>query len=439
MIFVNGKNRWRESQKGLVTMQGTAISKGKIFVMGTVVAVMAAACGSTSGVSSSSTSSTSTASKSVNIALIEPLTGPFADNGLMAKAGAELAVKQINGSGGIKGFGGAKINLVVRNLGNATTADAANITQEVISTSNPSAIVGEWASGFTLSASTVAEKAHIPMVTESFAGQIVRRGYKYVFKLPAGATLMGTELVTAVAALAKTANYPLHSAVLISDNTSSAEISAQSTGAEFKKIGVSIGANVTFSPGLTSAGPVVLKAMAAHPDVIYLNADLSDTALIQKALRSAGYHGPFIGAGGGFVTAQYPGLLGSSANGTFSTAGWNWKLPYPQVATFDKTFTATYPQYPFPGQEAGEDYTAISLIAQAIGNAHSSNPTAVRNALSALNVTSGPADIMPGGKIAFTPLGANKYVVPVLIQWQNGVPQTVYPPSLASAAAKFSF
>ena len=50
--------------------------------------------------------------KSVKIAVIAPLSGPWARQGTLVKWGAETAVNEINAAGGIKAMGGAKLELV---------------------------------------------------------------------------------------------------------------------------------------------------------------------------------------------------------------------------------------------------------------------------------------------------------------------------------------
>jgi branched-chain amino acid transport system substrate-binding protein len=179
--------------------------------------------------------------------------------------------------------------------------------------------------------------------------------------------------------------------------------------------------------------------MAAHPQLIYLNCDLSDTALIQKALHQQGYRGPFIGSGGGFVLDQYASTLGDLSSGTFTTVGWNWDMPYPAAKKFVAGFAKAYPKFAFPTQEAGTDYTAVNLIANAINTEKSADPQKVRDALAKTDVTSGAASIMPGGTVKFDKAGQNVGTPVVVVQWQDGKPHTVYPPKLAQAKAQFTF
>jgi hypothetical protein len=61
---------------------------------------------------------------------------------------------------------------------------AQNGQMGLIQTHHPSAICGAWAS-------TVTERAKVPLLTQSFTDQITERGYQFVFQLPAKAALMG--------------------------------------------------------------------------------------------------------------------------------------------------------------------------------------------------------------------------------------------------------
>lgn len=378
------------------------------------------------------------AAKDVIIGVVLPLSGPYAQNGQQGLWGAQFAVEQINAQGGIKALDGAKLRLQVSDTGAASAGEVANITQRLIQSYHPSAICGAWASPYTLAASTVTERAKVPLLTQSFADQITERGYQYVFQLPAKAGLMGQVSTDALLELAKAANYPIRTVATIADDTSSGKISAQAADGRFKSRGVNVALEYFYPAGLTSATSIALKVISVHPDLIFLTGSLPDTVLLQKTFREQGYRGPFLGSGGGYVTTQYAELLGPLSSGAFATAGWNWDVPYPAAKTLFKEFTAKY-RSPFPAQEAGEDYGIIYLIKEALEAARSDNPQAIRNALAKLDVTSGPGAIMPGGHVAFDSNGMNKHVVPVIIQWQDGLPRTVYPKELASAKAQFNF
>lgn len=396
----------------------------KLIAACSVALTFLAACGS--GGSSGGGSDT------VNVGLLEPLSGPFADNGNQALLGTQLCTDQINAAGGIKALGGAKINLVVKDTGAAAPAQVANQLQSMIGTGDLSAVIGAFASSYTLAASTVAEQAKIPMVTESFAGDITKRNYRYIFKTPATAESLGLEGVNSVLELAKKSGYDISRAATIADNTSSTTVSANGAADQLTKRGVNVVVKESFSPGLTEADSLAIKVLAGNPQLIFVGGGLADMALLINAFKQRGYTGPLLGAGGGFVATGFAKAVGKAAEGSFSSSGWNWDLPGESNKQFAADFTAKNPQFPFPGQEAGEDCAAVRIIAQAMEEAKSSKPQAVRDALSSINITSGPAIMLSSGAVSFDESGNLKGAVPVIVQWQDGKPRTVAPEKLAN-------
>lgn len=369
----------------------------------------------------------------VQIGLISPLSGPFADNGLQARLGTELCVSQINEAGGIQSLGGAQIELIIQDTGPAAPADVANQLQSMIDKNDLSAVIGAWASSYTLAAVPVAEQNQIPMVTESFADSIVEQGYQYVFKIPASAALMGSMATEAILELASEQGITITTAAVVADNTSAAQVSAEAAEARFESLGVNVPVTEFFTPGLTTADSIAIKVVAAEPQVIFVQGSLGDMAILQRAFRDQGYSGPFLGAGSGYVTVDYAKTIGvEETNGTFSSAGWNWDMPGEAAAKFKEDFVAAYPEYEFPGQEAGEDCAAVYIIAQAMEDAGSADPTAVRDAISNVNITEGPATMLASGKVSFDETGMLRDTTPVIIQWQDGIPRTVFPKSIAS-------
>lgn len=370
--------------------------------------------------------------ETVQIGLLEPLSGPFADNGKQARLGAQLCANQINDDGGIKSLGGAKLKLVIKDTGAAAPAQVANQLQSMIGSGELSAVVGAWASSYTLAASTVAEQAKVPMVTESFADEITSRGYQYIFKIPAPAELMGTQAVDSVLELAEKQGYEIDTAAVVADNTSAATVSANAAAEQLKAKGIKVPVQESFPPGLTEASSLAIKVLGSDPDLIFVQGALSDMALLQRAFQDQGYTGPLLGAGSGFVATDYAKTVGEAGNGAFSSAGWNWDMPGEAAKQFAEDFTAKYPEFDFPGQEAGEDCAAMYIIAAALEKAGSAQPEDVRNALSEIEITEGPATMLASGKVAFEDNGQLADTTPVIVQWQDGKPYTVAPEEIAS-------
>src|SRR5580693_1114368 len=111
--------------------------------------------------------------KSVKIAMIAPLSGPWARQGQLLRMGSDLAVEDVNARGGIKSLGGAKLNIIYGDAGDSTEK-AKNAAQRLVA-DNPDLVggTGSWLSSFTLAVTEVTERAQIPWLPQLF-----RRDYQ---------------------------------------------------------------------------------------------------------------------------------------------------------------------------------------------------------------------------------------------------------------------
>jgi branched-chain amino acid transport system substrate-binding protein len=120
--------------------------------------------------------------REVKIALVVPLSGPWARQGILEQMGAELAIEDVNNSGGIKALGGAKLKLVLYDTGD-TAEKAKNAAQRLVA-QEPDVVggIGCWLSSFTLAVTEVTERAELPWLTLSYSDLITGRGFKYIFQ-----------------------------------------------------------------------------------------------------------------------------------------------------------------------------------------------------------------------------------------------------------------
>ncbi|HEX6195682.1 MAG TPA: ABC transporter substrate-binding protein [Jiangellaceae bacterium] len=381
------------------------------------------------------TASGGDSSEPVQIGLISPMSGPFADNGTQANLGASLCVEQINDAGGIEALGGAPLELRKQDTGNAQPGQVANQAQSLIDNNDLSAMIGAWASSYTLAIAPVLEQNQVPLVTESFADDIVEQGYQFIFKIPAPASVMGEQGVNVVLQLAEDNGYEITTAAVVAENTSSAQVSAEAAVQRLENAGVQVANEEYFEPGLTDANSLAITVLSGDPQFLFAQAGLADMQVLQEALASHGYTGPILGAGSALVNPHYFETVGEVGDGVFTSAGWNWDLP--GAEEFGEQFVERNPEFDFAGQEAGEDCAAVYGIAAALEDAGSRDPVAVRDALAELRIEEGPAAMVSSGALEFEENGQLKDAVPVIVQWQDGKPRTVFPEDIASADPVF--
>jgi ABC-type branched-subunit amino acid transport system substrate-binding protein len=154
----------------------------------------------------------------VNIGVIQPLSGANAQFGVNCRNGIELVADEINAAGGIKALGGAKINLVVSDAtSNPTVAPA--VAQRLIVENDLTAVIGAFASSLTLAISEVTARADIPFVTQAFADEITGRGLESVFQVTAKASVIGRAQVNYTIAIAETARSKIEKIAIMYEDT----------------------------------------------------------------------------------------------------------------------------------------------------------------------------------------------------------------------------
>src|ERR1700687_4058803 len=132
--------------------------------------------------------------KTVKIGAVFPLSGNAASAGVHAKAAIEVAIDIINNAhpelgnfplaknAGLAGLGGARVEVVFAdNQGSPATGQ--NQALRLISEEKVVALTGGYQSGITLTASAIAEKYGIPLLTgASVAANLTERGFKWFFR-----------------------------------------------------------------------------------------------------------------------------------------------------------------------------------------------------------------------------------------------------------------
>jgi ABC-type branched-subunit amino acid transport system substrate-binding protein len=94
---------------------------------------------------------------------------------------------------------------------------------------------------------------------------------------------------------------------------------------------------------------------------------------------------------------------------------------------------------PFIQQEGLAGYYNVWIFKDAMEKAASADPDAINRALKELDETTGPAAAsLPSGRVKFDKDGRLVGAIPVIAQWRNGVPVSIFPLDRASATPEFS-
>jgi branched-chain amino acid transport system substrate-binding protein len=372
----------------------------------------------------------------IKLGAVFPLTGPWAENGTNSLHGIQLAVEDVNAQGGIKSMGGTRLEVVPGDC-QADPALAASVTRRLIGVDKVVTLFGCYLSSYTLTASTEAEKAGVPMFTNSFLDTLTERGYKYFFQLPAKASAMGTAAVSYFKEAAETSGLKPKMFANISDDNANTQKQARTISEIAAKYGFEQLFLDFYTGGITDASAIVNKVRSSKAEFMFINGPTPDVILIVRTLRNVGWKKPIIGTGGGgSLTRGYGDALKKSADGSFGIGAWNWDLPYPRMKEINEVFTKRFKE-PFIPQEAGEMYAAVWIVKEALENVKAADPEKIRNYVAATTFKEPPASLMPGNVIKFDQTGWNVNSIPIMIEWKDSMPYTVWPSQVRSRPAFF--
>jgi branched-chain amino acid transport system substrate-binding protein len=378
--------------------------------------------------------------KNVKIAVIVPLSGPWARQGTLVKYGAETAVNEINAAGGIKALGGAKLELVAIDAGDSAEK-AKNAAQRLVA-QEPDVVggMGAWLSTFTLAVTEVTERAQIPWLTLSYSDTITDRGFKYVFQSSPTAGLQSTEAVPTILNLGKTATGKAPAtAGIIGDNTASpvSFLKPMREGV-LVKMGIKIVMDETFTPPLSDATPLMQKVRSTRPEfLLFISSTISDLKLGLEKLnefRIAKGAVPIIANGAHMgapeVLKNVPADL---IEGVFFIVA-NWELKgQDRISDLYKKQSGE----PWITQDGLAGYGHTWIIKEALERAGVADKVKVSEEIHKLDLKTGPAaDAFPGG-VKFDAAGHRLNAPVVIVQWQNGRPLTVSPVDRAMAQPKW--
>jgi branched-chain amino acid transport system substrate-binding protein len=375
--------------------------------------------------------------KEVKVGLIAPMSGPWARQGDLMVKGANLAIENINKAGGIKALGGAKLKLIVFDAGDSVEK-AKNAAQRMIA-QEPDLIgaTGAWLSSFTLGVTEVTERAELPLLTLSYSDQITARGFKYVFQTSPTGGAQASSALPALVKLAETASGKKPRTVAIVMDNTAAPVSFAKPMREggIAKLGLKLVVDETFTPPLSDATPLIQKVRSSRPDfLLLLPTAIPDDKMCLEKLHEFGLgrgRVPVISNGAHIGAPDMLKNLGKDLLEGVMTIVANWGAKGQEEII--KEFTAKTGE-PWITQDSLSTYGDILIFKEALEKAGAADRRKVAEAIRTMDTTDGPAKYFPGGRVKFDEKGRRVGADVVVVQWQNGVPVTVYPP--ASALAK---
>ena len=362
------------------------------------------------------------AAETLKIANIVELSGAGATSGTNFKNGIELAVKEINASGGILGRQIATTTADTQsNPGVAKGLVTKAIDDDVF------AVFGPVFSGSIMVSMAETRRAEVPNFTGGEAAAITKQGNPYIFRTS----------FTQDTAMPKVARYiaqqlKAKTVALIYVNNDYGKGGRDAIMKSLDALGVKVIADISTDQNQIDFSAPVQKAKQANADAIFVYTNEEESARALRELRKQGVTKPIVGETT-LVGQKVIELAGEAANGAVAHVGLTVDAPIPAMRAFRARFER---EYKYVTDHNGiKGYTGIYLLKAAIEKAGKFDRKLVASTLHGLHVSAAqnPGVIMDVSVDANGDLDRASF----LVEARNGkqeVKETL--PALGAAAKK---
>jgi len=355
------------------------------------------------------------AGDTVKVGIVLPLTGSQAEFGEIEKKSFDLALKEINASGGINGI---KLELVIKD-DTGRSEVGRSVVEKLIKKDKVVMIGGGFSSSVTYAVAGVCQQNKMPfLVNTGSADTITTSGWDFIYRLNPPVSHYADAVTTLLAKKVKP-----KTVAILHENSQFGTKGAKS----FEKICRKTGYKVVLKEGYEHGGigykPILIQVKQLNPDIVYMVSNIMDASLIMKQAKELKLTPKmFIGGAGGFTLPEFMQNAGIASEKVISTTLWNQVLPFPGAMDYYKKFETKYNKSTmYYGAEA---YSACYVIADVLKRTTSFTNTDIKQALS-------ETDMMTAfGPVKFTNWGNMKNqnrATAYVVQWIDGKLEVVWP------------
>jgi len=285
----------------------------------------------------------------IKIANILELSGAGATSGTMFKDGVEMAIKEINASGGILG---KKIVYTTEDT-QTNPGVAKGLTQKAID-NDVFAIYGPVFSGSIMVSMAESKRGETPNFTGGEAVSITQQGNPYVFRTAFGQNVSFPKLARYITSKSKKL------AVLYVNNDF-----GKGGQATIKQLlansPTQIVTEISTESGQVDFSAAVIAAKQSGADALFAYTNEEESARLLRELRKQGWNKPVIGETV-LTSAKVVELAGDAANGAVAHVGLTMEAP--QLQDFGKRFFAVYNTS--PDHNGAKGYSGVYVLKAAI-------------------------------------------------------------------------
>ncbi len=300
------------------------------------------------------------------------LTGSEATFGISTRNAIELALREVNAAGGVKG---KRVDVRVYD-DQSKPEEAANAATRLINQDQVLLILGEVASTNSIAMANKAQPAHVPMISNASTNPKVTQIGDYIFRVCFIDPFQGY-------VMAKFAhdNLKFTKVAILRDLASDySQGLADVFKRKFTEMGGKIVGEETYSKGSTDFRSQLTAIKRLQPDGIYVPGYYTDIGVIARQARELGITAKLMG-GDGWDSEKLFELGGAAVEGNFFSNHYSPDDPNPRIQKFIADYKAAFGAV--PDALAALGYDAAMVAVDAMKRATTLDRASVRDAIAA--------------------------------------------------------
>ncbi len=347
------------------------------------------------------------------------LTGKYAKTGKYQQEAFVMWAEEVNKRGGLLG---RPVKLIHYD-DKSDPKTGVKLYERLITGDKVDLVFGPYSSAVTNPVARVTEKYKYPMITAgASSSKIFAQGRNYVF----GSYSPAKDYMDGALALAKEKG--LKTVALIYADSLFPISTAKGVKAKAPRYGLKIVYEEKYPRKTSDVSPLLSKIKARNPDVVLAATYLPDAVLITRQMKELDVNPKILAFTVGPALPEFGKDLGDLANYVYGATQWEISplLPFPNQKEWAEQYTKRWGRE--PDYHAASGWSAAQVMESCVKKVGSINRDKIRDCLATTNM------MTIHGKYAVDPVtGEQAGHEILLIQWQKGKKEIVYPAKYSSA------
>ena len=358
----------------------------------------------------------------IRIGATVSLSGIYSEPSAMVRDGYRLWEKQVNQRGGLLG---RPVELIIYD-DRSEPETVYRLYQQLVHEDRVDLFFSPYGTPLTLQASQVTESRQMVMLACAASGKAIwNRGYRYVFGMYA---LADRYFIGMLDLMARQGNDSV--SILFEDSPFNIDV-ADGVERWSRRFGVAVFLKKAFVSSQDELGRLVAEAGKKNAHGLILSAYPPDAYRLLDVMKQTGWQPRALGMTIAPIHPDFFRNAGPIAEGVFGPSQWepDERIPFPGTTNFIQDFKTAYGR--LPSYHAGSAYAGCQIIERSIKELGEINHDRIRDYINALDT------VTVIGRFKVDHHGQQVGHNPILIQWQDGSKEIVYPSKMQTAPPRF--